>query len=105
MSIDIETPFEDLIVLLKLKNKNISFICSFPQDLLLVYEFWNKKFWIRYPSIIGPWFRFPTPKLGLSCILEWLECVGSENWQFLMSSTIYADVGWVGQKKFKILLT
>ena len=33
--------------------------------------------------------------------------VGSEKWQlFLMfSTTIYADVGWVGQKQFKNVLT
>ena len=32
--------------------------------------------------------------------------VRSEKWQYLLTfSTIYADVGWVGQKKFKNLLT
>ena len=32
--------------------------------------------------------------------------VGSEKWQFLlMFSTIYADVGWVGQKKSRNVLT
>ena len=32
--------------------------------------------------------------------------VRTEKWQFLLTfSTIYANVGWVGEKKSKILLT